>query len=169
MDFSNYKNNDFDTNSSKNEKSNKVENKQKEINNVAYQSYIDMRKKELDKILEEQEKEIALMKDIIQKQKSLLKKYDNIFKKYGIDSQFSEDRAYMIALKNILKDIKKIVEAGNDVPDVYFNEVEADITSLYLWKEATREEVLKVIESYGIYDIIANNISKRLLTDDNIY
>lgn len=75
----------------------------------------------------------------------------------------------MIALKNILKDIKKIVEAGNDVPDVYFNEVEADITSLYLWKEATREEVLKVIESYGIYDIIANNISKRLLTDDNIY
>lgn len=42
MDFSNYKNNDFDTNSSKNEKSNKVENKQKEINNVAYQSYIDI-------------------------------------------------------------------------------------------------------------------------------
>lgn len=73
MDFSNCKNNDFDTNSSKNEKSNKVENKQKEINNVAYQSYIDMRKKELDKVLEEQEKEIALMKDIIQKQKSLLK------------------------------------------------------------------------------------------------
>ena len=41
-DFSNCKNNDFDTNSSKNEKSNKVENKQKEINNVAYQSYIDI-------------------------------------------------------------------------------------------------------------------------------
>ena len=169
MDFSNCKNNDFDTNSSKNEKSNKVENKQKEINNVAYQSYIDMRKKELDKILEEQEKEIALMKDIIQKQKSLLKKYDNIFKKYGIDSQFSEDRAYMIALKNILKDIKKIVEAGNDVPDVYFNEVEADITSLYLWKGTAKKEVLKIRGSYGIYDIIANNISKRLLTDDNIY
>lgn len=42
MDFSNCKNNDFDTDSSENEKSNKVENKQKEINNVAYQSYIDI-------------------------------------------------------------------------------------------------------------------------------
>ncbi len=139
------------------------------INNTAYQSYIDMRKKELDKILEEQEEEIALMKDIIQKQKSLLKRYDTILKKYGVDLQLENDNEYMIALKNILKEIKEMIESGNDVPDVYFNEVEADITSLYLWKEATREEVLKVIKSYGIYDIIANNISKRLLTDDNIY
>ena len=139
------------------------------INNTAYQSYIDMRKNELDKILEEQEEEIALMKDIIQKQKSLLKRYNTILKKYGVDLQLENDNEYMIALKNILKEIKEMIESGNDVPDVYFNEVEADITSLYLWKEATREEVLKVIESYGIYDIIANNISKRLLTDDNIY
>lgn len=128
-----------------------------------------MRKKELDKILEEQEEEIALMKDIIQKQKKLLKRYDTILKKYGVDLQLENDNEYMIALKNILKEIKEMIESGNDVPDVYFNEVEADITSLYLWKEATRKEVIKVIKSYGIYDIIANNISKRLLTDDNIY
>lgn len=138
-------------------------------NNTAYQNYIDMRKKELDKLLEEQEEEIALMKDIIQKQKKLLKRYDTILKKYGVDLQLENDNEYMIALKNILKEIKEMIESGNDVPDVYFNEVEADITSLYLWKEATREEVIKVIKSYGIYDIIANNISKRLLTDDNIY
>lgn len=138
-------------------------------NNTAYQNYIDMRKKELDKILEEQEEEIALMKDIIQKQKKLLKRYDTILKKYGVDLQLENDNEYMIALKNILKEIKEMIESGNDVPDVYFNEVEADITSLYLWKEATRKEVIKVIKSYGIYDIIANNISKRLLTDDNIY
>lgn len=128
-----------------------------------------MRKKELDKLLEEQEEEIALMKDIIQKQKKLLKRYDTILKKYGVDLQLENDNEYMIALKNILKVIKEMIESGNDVPDVYFNEVEADITSLYLWKEATREEVIKVIKNYGIYDIIANNISKRLLTDDNIY
>ena len=138
-------------------------------NNTAYQNYIDMRKKELDKLLEEQEEEIALMKDIIQKQKKLLKRYDTILKKYGVDLQLENDNEYMIALKNILKEIKEMIESGNDVPDVYFNEVEADITSLYLWKEATREEVIKVIKSYGIYDIIANNISKRLLTDDDIY
>lgn len=138
-------------------------------NNTAYQNYIDMRKKELDKILEEQEEEIALMKDIIQKQKKLLKRYDTILKKYGVDLQLENDNEYMIALKNLLKEIKEMIESGNDVPDVYFNEVEADITSLYLWKEATRKEVIKVIKSYGIYDIIANNISKRLLTDDNIY
>ena len=55
------------------------------------------------------------------------------------------------------------------IDEIALLQARADITSLYLWKEATREEVLKVIKSYGIYDIIANNISKRLLTDDNIY
>ena len=138
-------------------------------NNIAYKSYIDMKKKELDNLIDEQEKEIALMRDIIQKQKDLLKKYDEVLKKHGIDAHFSEDRTYIIALRNILKKVKEIIEKGNDVPDVYYNEIEADIASLYLWKEATKEEVVKIINSYGIYDVVANNIPRKLLLDDNIY
>ncbi|MGN1013087.1 MAG: hypothetical protein ACI4ON_04585 [Clostridia bacterium] len=138
-------------------------------NNIAYKSYIDMKKKELDNVIDEQEKEIALMRDIIQKQKDLLKKYDEVLKKHGIDAYFSEDRTYIIALRDILKKVKEIIEKGNDVPDVYYNEIEADIASLYLWKEATKEEVVKIINSYGIYDVVANNIPRKLLLDDNIY
>lgn len=163
MDFSNCKNDDFHTYSGKNEKTQII------YNNIAYKSYIDMKKKELDNVIDEQEKEIALMRDIIQKQKDLLKKYDEVLKKHGIDAYFSEDRTYIIALRNILKKVKEIIEKGNDVPDVYYNEIEADIASLYLWKEATKEEVVKIINSYGIYDVVANNIPRKLLLDDNIY
>ena len=94
---------------------------------------------------------------------------DEVLKKHGIDAYFSEDRTYIIALRNILKKVKEIIEKGNDVPDVYYNEIEADIASLYLWKEATKEEVVKIINSYGIYDVVANNIPRKLLLDDNIY
>ena len=46
-------------------KEEKIENS----NNLAQKNYFDMRKKELNKIIDEQEKELAMMKDLIQKQK----------------------------------------------------------------------------------------------------
>lgn len=141
------------------------------VNNdiVAYKNYINMKKKEIDRITDDPEKEVVLIKDIIQKQEKLLKKYDEVLKKHGVNAHFSEERGYVIALKDILKKIKAIVKAGNDVPDVYYNEVEADIGSIYLWKEASKEEVIEIINSYDIYDVIAKNIPKRLLLDDDIY
>lgn len=75
----------------------------------------------------------------------------------------------MSTLINIFKKVKEIIEVRNDVPDIYYNEIEADITSLHLWKKATRKEIVEIINSYWIYDFIENNITKRLLTDDNIY
>lgn len=139
------------------------------VDNIGHKNYIDMRKKELDKLIDEQEKEIALLRDIIQKQKELLKRYDKVLNKYGIDAHFSEDRAYMMALRDILKKVREIIDKGDDVPDVYYNEIEADIGSIYLWREATKEEVIKTINSYGIYDMVAKNIPGKLLLDDNIY
>ena len=45
------------------------EEKNKNSCNLAQNNYFDMRKKELNKIIDEQEKELAMMKDLIQRQK----------------------------------------------------------------------------------------------------
>lgn len=145
------------------------EEKNKNSCNLAQNNYFDMRKKELNKIIDEQEKELAMMKDLIQRQKQLLKKYDEVFQKYGIKTYYGEDRPYVCALLDILQKIKETLEKNEEIPDVYFYEVEADITSIYLWKEAKREEVIEIIKSFGNYNLVADHISPRLLTDDNIY
>lgn len=126
----------------------KEEDKHINTNNILYKNYINMGKEELNKIIYKQEKEIELMEDIIKKQKSLLERYDNLLKKCGIDVRFNKESPYMSALINMLKKIKEIIETGNDVPDIYYNEIEADITSLHLWKKATRKEIVEIINSY---------------------
>lgn len=82
------------------------------VNNdiVAYKNYINMKKKEIDRITDDPEKEVVLINDIIQKQEKLLKKYDEVLKKHGVNAHFSEERGYVIA-----KNIPKRLLLGDDI------------------------------------------------------
>jgi hypothetical protein len=125
--------------------------------------------KKLKEIIEVQDKQIDLIKDTIKDAKILFKVIDELNRRKGKKTYYGEDRPYVCCLLRILKIIKETVENNEEVPDVYFYEVEADVASIYLWKEAKREEVIEIIKSFGNYNLVADHISPRLLTDDNIY
>ena len=61
-----------------------------------------------------------------------------------------------------LEMLKKAIENKNKYLDCEYCEIEADLESIFLWKEAEMEEVHAILEEYGLLEEVRNNITLKI-------
>ncbi len=73
-----------------------------------------------------------------------------------------DERTYINQLKKDLVKLKNAIDNKNLTLDCEYCEIEADIESIYLWKEASKEEVEEIIEEYDFNDDTKSRLFDRV-------